>query len=69
MRFVYIERTGSHQQNSFTLEAKSLGNAQNASCELIADTQSEAQRIVRPKRWIFKQEPAEMLLHGFASPI
>ncbi|MGB8919093.1 MAG: hypothetical protein WCC89_19730, partial [Candidatus Sulfotelmatobacter sp.] len=65
MMIVYIERTGTHEEDSPILEAKGLRAAQDASHELIGRAQSKTQRVLRQAGWVFQQEPAKVRLFHF----
>src|SRR5258708_5693453 len=54
MKFVHIEETGSHETIFFTLEGEILGAAQDATDELFAGSQSEAQRIMELASRVFE---------------
>jgi hypothetical protein len=62
---IHIERTGTHEQDSFVFDAKGLRAAQNAAYEFVGGPQSKAQRGLRSAGGVFKQEPAEMRLYCF----
>ena len=64
MAIVHIERTGTHQKDSFILETEDLRTIQNASCEFAGGTQCKAKRVFGPAGRVFEEEPAEVRFYS-----